>query len=124
MEWGVLNWPGSAPVAPQDFANRPVLSNLATRAFVYPSETKMLPAASQATSVGWLKLSPGTPAPGGPPRPPPPPPPPRPAPPPAPALLPISPIASGVRPRIMRMRPDGSNFMIVLEPRSTTQTLF
>src|SRR4029450_11572800 len=44
----------------------------------------MLPAASQATSVGWLKLSPGVPRPGTPPpRPPPPPPPPRAPPPPA-----------------------------------------
>ena len=81
MELGILNWPGPEPVPPHDLANRPVLSNLATRALLYPSETKMLPAASQATSVGWLKLSPGVPAPGvPPPRPPPPPPPPRAAP--------------------------------------------
>ena len=75
----------------------------------------MLPAASQATSMGWLKLSPGTPDPGGPP--------PRPKTPP-PALLPTSPIASGLRPKVMRTRPEGSNLTTIREARSTIQKLF
>src|SRR4026209_603336 len=72
---------------------------------------KMLPAASQATSRGWLKLSPGTPDPGGPDA--------RPNTP----LLPSSPTASRLRPRVNRTRPAESNFTTILEARSTTQML-
>src|SRR6187431_483637 len=111
MECGVLNCPVSVPVAPQDLMNFPFLSNLATRALAYPSEMKMLPAASQATSVGWLKLSPPTPDPGGPDA--------RPNTP----LLPSSPTASSLRPRVNRTRPAESNFTTILEARSTTQML-
>src|SRR3954471_15484165 len=71
----------------------------------------MLPALSHATSVGWLKLSPGTPDPGGPDA--------RPNTP----LLPSSPTASSRRPRVRRTLPDGSNLTTILDARSTTQML-
>src|SRR4029453_19621064 len=112
IEAGILNWPGPAPVAPQDLMNFPFLSNLATRALAYPSGMKMLPAASQATSVGWLKLSPATPDPGGPDA--------RPNTP----LLPSSPTASSLRPNVRRTLPDWSNLTTILDARSTIQTLF
>ena len=71
----------------------------------------MLPAASQATSRGWLKLSPGTPDPGGPDA--------RPNTP----LLPSSPTASSLRPSVRRTLPVWSNLTTILEARSTIQTL-
>ena len=48
----MLNWPGPVPLVPISLMNRPFLSYFTTREFVYPSATKILPAASQATSVG------------------------------------------------------------------------
>ena len=88
----------------------------------------MLPSASQATSVGRLKLSPASPTPTGaggaagaa-----------RPAGPRArrerpEAAAPPTPIvssASGLRPIVMTMRPLGSNLMIMFDPSSTTQML-
>src|SRR5207248_10438042 len=45
------NSPGAVPRLPQDFTNLPSLSNLAMRALPAPSATKILPAASHATSV-------------------------------------------------------------------------
>src|SRR4030095_13565148 len=102
IEAGTLNWPGSAPVAPQDLMNFPFLSNLATRGLQYPAGMKMLPAASHATSRGWLKLSPGTPDPGGPDA--------RPNTP----LLPSSPTASSLRPKGRRTLPEGSNLTPIL----------
>src|SRR5260370_1163313 len=109
MDGGTSNWPGSVPLTPHDLMNTPFLSNLAMREFREPSATKISPAASQATSEGPLKLSPGTPAPlpgaggasarGG--------------------LL----TASGFLPMVISTRPSGSNLMIMLEPSSTTQIL-
>src|SRR5207247_857552 len=72
------------PVCPHVFTKFPSFVNFAIRLFVpKPSATYTLPARSQVTSDGRLKLSPliPAPAPRPPPRPPPPPPPapPRPA---------------------------------------------
>src|SRR5712671_3474307 len=65
MECTVWNCPVWVPLEPQDLMYFPSLSNFATRELSYPSATKISPAASQATSVGLRKLSPGAPAPTG-----------------------------------------------------------
>src|SRR4030095_1218018 len=53
IECGVFIWLGADPrVVPTDFRNRPFLSYSPTRELTSPSETKMLPCASQVTSVG------------------------------------------------------------------------
>src|SRR5260370_33663049 len=63
IECTVWNWLGCVPRDPQDLMYFPSLSNFATLELLYPSATKIFPAASQATSVGRSKLSPGAPAP-------------------------------------------------------------
>src|SRR3984893_6390281 len=109
IECGVLNWPGADPLVPQDLRKTPFLSNFAILEFLEPSATKISPAASQATSDGPAKLSPGTPAPlpgaGG-----------------GSTRAGLS-TASGFLPMVIKTRPSGSNLMIMLEPSSTTQML-
>src|SRR2546429_5872098 len=109
MECGVLNWPGAVPLEPQDFMNFPFLSNFATLELPYPSETKILPAASQATSVGRLKLSPATPAPV--------------AAPPPPASRAGTGTDSGFLPIVIKILPSGLNLTTMFDPSSTTQML-
>src|ERR1700686_1080844 len=122
----VWNCPVFVPLDPQDFMYFPSLSNFATLELSYPSATKIFPAASQATSVGLRKLSPGAPAPvlaGGPPPPGPPGPPP-PGPPRAGAGAGGVPgagpegivIASGFLPIVMTTWPWGLTLITMLEP--------
>src|ERR1700692_4030416 len=107
IECGVLNCPGASPLPPQVLRNAPFLSNLATLEGAEPSATKISPAASQATSDGPLKLSPGNPAP--------------------PAAAGDAAgrtgfsIASGFLPSVITTRPSGSNLTTIFEPSSTTQ---
>src|SRR5262249_49776289 len=109
MECGVLNWPGAVPLEPQDFTNFPFLSNFATLELPYPSDTKILPALSQATSVGRLKLSPATPAPA--------------AAPPRPASRAATGTDSGFLPIVINIRPSELNLTPMFDPSSTPKML-
>ena len=77
---------------------RPFLSYFTTRELPYPSDTKMLPAASHATSVGRLNTYgsafDGAGSPG-----------------------------SGLRPSTMATRPSGVNLITMLVPSSTAHML-
>src|SRR5882762_9278281 len=145
IECTVWNWLGSVPLDPQDLIYFQSLSNFATRELLYPSATKIFPVASQATSVGRSKLSPGAPAPVGASRAGPPPSRTGPGPAPSRAGPPPGPaggfppgagkgaaigggaagtrIASGFLPIVMMTWPPGSSLITMFEPSSITQML-
>ena len=90
-----MNWPGSAPVAPQDLMNFPFLSNLATRALAYPSGDENVAGSVPGHVGGLVEIVAGDTGSrrSG-----------RAAEDAAPALLPSSPIASSLRPKVRRTR--------------------
>src|SRR5207249_8287401 len=104
---GKLNWPGSRPARslPACATNLPFLSNFTTRLLQYPSDTKMLPCGSQATSVGRQKMyfcAGGL----------------------GPAVVATAPsTAGGLRPSTIRNLPSGLHFVAVFVPSATVQIL-